>query len=670
MILWTASTAVFILFLFIKYCQYRGCQLPLDTTVTGNLAYTILHRASFESVALGVPNYMAVHLMPAIGLFSPLLLLWNDVFILAAAQTALLASVPAAVYLLTYRRSGSPLAAWSAFWLVFTSPFFFSLAGSNVALQVALPAVFLWGAYWFETGCLGAAAACGLLMLLTIEQTPVLFFGLGLYWLSSRRDERGRPRWAEGLAACALSLIVLGGELGLMAWLKSSCPHDGCRSGASFDQISATLTGVAWRALTEPLAVLRAVAWPLWKLKPLTSLLLSTGLVCLCAPLEMIPWAVNFAPHLLANPISFYHDLTSHYPAYVVGPLWWALAAGTAWAFARLSVKGQQAFVLIGALGVGALNLRVSPDILLADWSRTIADEVPALVAKIPPSASVWGQEYALPRLASRLYVKALPHDPGDSRFENGLFKPDYVLINRGWADTASPEIRDRLLAFLAHEGYAKIAEQLDGVLLKHPNAPLVGPEQRPAPLQLPEAGAGAAAFADYLRRNDDPSATTEMFRKAAEGGEPEAQIHLASRYERGEGAPRDEQAALKWWRAAANQGERHAQNRLGVYSRALGNASEAASWFSRAAAQADAEAEKNLGLCYLNGFGVTKDPVAAVDWLRRSADQGNPNAAYNLGVCYASGLGVAQDPRAAELWLGRAAQAGFPAAQKLLRGR
>jgi len=82
------------------------------------------------------------------------------------------------------------------------------------------------------------------------------------------------------------------------------------------------------------------------------------------------------------------------------------------------------------------------------------------------------------------------------------------------------------------------------------------------------------------------------------------------------------------------------------------------------AANQGDAIAQFNLGVRYINGNGVDKDPAAAVKWFRTAADQGLANAQFNLGVCYAEGLAVDQDAKEAVAWYEKAARQGHAMAQ------
>ena len=77
----------------------------------------------------------------------------------------------------------------------------------------------------------------------------------------------------------------------------------------------------------------------------------------------------------------------------------------------------------------------------------------------------------------------------------------------------------------------------------------------------------------------------------------------LGLMYFTGQGVPKDEEEAVRWFRLASNQGH--------------------------------AGAQANLGVMYSNGCGVLKDEEEAARWFRRAADQGDANAQYSLGVIY-----------------------------------
>ena len=107
-----------------------------------------------------------------------------------------------------------------------------------------------------------------------------------------------------------------------------------------------------------------------------------------------------------------------------------------------------------------------------------------------------------------------------------------------------------------------------------------------------------------------------QTLRKQAEAGYAISQIALGLRYASGDGVPKDDAEAFKWYRKAAEQGYAFAQFNLGLmYANGEGvpqDYAEAFKWYRKAAEQGDAIAQTNLGFMYLLGEGVPEDNVAA----------------------------------------------------------
>jgi hypothetical protein len=93
----------------------------------------------------------------------------------------------------------------------------------------------------------------------------------------------------------------------------------------------------------------------------------------------------------------------------------------------------------------------------------------------------------------------------------------------------------------------------------------------------------------------------------------------------------------------------------------------EAVKWYRKAAEQGHADAQVNLGECFMNGQGVAKDPVDAVKWYRKAAEQGLAIAQLSLGVCFNYGQGVAKNLTEAVEWYRKAAEQGDAVARKRL---
>jgi TPR repeat protein len=85
----------------------------------------------------------------------------------------------------------------------------------------------------------------------------------------------------------------------------------------------------------------------------------------------------------------------------------------------------------------------------------------------------------------------------------------------------------------------------------------------------------------------------------------------------------------------------------------------EAVRWFRKAAEQGDRDAQTNLGSLYLLGDRLPQDYSEALKWLRAAADQGHPLAQTKLGIMYEDGKGVPQDRVQAYMWFSLAAAQG-----------
>jgi hypothetical protein len=122
------------------------------------------------------------------------------------------------------------------------------------------------------------------------------------------------------------------------------------------------------------------------------------------------------------------------------------------------------------------------------------------------------------------------------------------------------------------------------------------------------------------------PAEISELQTKA-EAGDAIAQRNLGRAYREGDGVPKNEEVAVKWFREAANQG--------------------------------DAAAENDLGVAYRTGEGVARDKEEAARWYANAAKHGSPEGMFNLGVCYYNGDGVGSNEFTAYAWFLLAQDAG-----------
>lgn len=140
------------------------------------------------------------------------------------------------------------------------------------------------------------------------------------------------------------------------------------------------------------------------------------------------------------------------------------------------------------------------------------------------------------------------------------------------------------------------------------------------SPLTRADFNAGVQAYQD----GDFPTAFEE-FKRAADEGNPRAQLNVGVFYDKGLVVAQDRMQAAEWYRRAADAGV--------------------------------ALAQFNLGTLYFEGLGVEQDYTTALDWYSRAAFAGNGDAQFNLSVMYQDGLGTPVNYVDAHAWLQLAAR-------------
>ena len=120
---------------------------------------------------------------------------------------------------------------------------------------------------------------------------------------------------------------------------------------------------------------------------------------------------------------------------------------------------------------------------------------------------------------------------------------------------------------------------------------------------------------------------------------------------------------AVDWLRRAAEQGDVGGQRNLALcYYEGWGveqDQEAAARWYEKAAEQGDADAQDMLSWMKLLGGGCAQDYVAARTWAEKAAAQGRAGAMARLGDIHHNALGVPRDPALAAEWWERAAKLG-----------
>ena len=157
-----------------------------------------------------------------------------------------------------------------------------------------------------------------------------------------------------------------------------------------------------------------------------------------------------------------------------------------------------------------------------------------------------------------------------------------------------------------------------------------------------------------------------EWIRKAAEQDHAGAQYQLGIMYRDGVGVSNSESEAVKWLRLASSWGISKAQRDLDALLRKQLLASEDA--FIGNPELSNPESQFALGLMYVDGKGVDKDPATAAQWFLKAARQEHLEAQFKLGEMYKDGIGVETNTKEAKLWLSKAAGKGLEKASNALQ--
>ena len=167
-----------------------------------------------------------------------------------------------------------------------------------------------------------------------------------------------------------------------------------------------------------------------------------------------------------------------------------------------------------------------------------------------------------------------------------------------------------------------------------------------------------------------DTTGVAELETKAARGYVKQ-QLELAADYFAGRGVPKDLAQSAYWYRKAADQGNPAAQVYLGyMYTVGMGvpqDRAEAVRWYRRAGSAGYAEAEVNLAALYLRGDGVKLDIQEGLRLLKSAAEKRDGRADAYLGLASYMGLGGAVDHPAAEGWFKAGVKLHDPEAEFLL---
>ena len=210
---------------------------------------------------------------------------------------------------------------------------------------------------------------------------------------------------------------------------------------------------------------------------------------------------------------------------------------------------------------------------------------------------------------------QAMPERLVETFLDMGMFPPKIANATRSSPEVANPSFRLGSNALRADQRSGEVAWRSR-----------TGWQDRPV-----------ASLAD-----DSTDSVTSIIQRAAERGDPVAQVFLGDIYLHEFGVTKDLDLAMHWYRRAAEGGQVVAAISLGcIYAEGVAvdrDLSRAARWFRRGAERGDALAQYNLGVCYLLRDEGALGEEKAFKCFRAAAGIGHPPAQCQTGLMYATG--------------------------------
>lgn len=450
----------------LRLATFRQFQLTGDSGVIAQFAWNFAHGAGWSGSA-EPPSHLAYHFSVASPLLSPLFWIWPSAGALTLAQALAIGAVVPGVFLLARGHSRSPVVPWLAALLAFSHPLYQGLVQTIIEDSVYAPALFVWAVYFGESGRRLPALVFGALLLTTKEEAPLIFVGLGLYALWSRR-----LKWSTALLLIAGAVLVLSGEMRVIRQSRGSDVSAACTDHWSyFKGLGGSGEAVVRTALSRPWLVALQLVRPPEKIWTASRVILMAGGFPLLAGGALWVFLVPWLAHQLAFAESGFHQLNGFYAGFVCGPLLWAAVLGLCRAEKRIPAGRRHwlAAIALAAAGAGLAGSAgyYRSGLLPSSWETS----VPSALARIAPDSKVWCDSYLLPYAGLRRYVKKMPSFLPDCIFESQLFMPDDVLLSTYWARLADPAVVLRLTDFFKRSRFEVVFQEKDLILLHRAGA-------------------------------------------------------------------------------------------------------------------------------------------------------------------------------------------------------
>jgi uncharacterized membrane protein len=419
-VVYAAAAAYALLFVAAAVVHYESFHAAFtDLGGMAQAVWSTAHGHFLESTTMPGRQLtrLAGHVDPFLVLFVPLWWLWSSPLLLSVVQVLAVATGALPVYWLARKHLRSERAAvhFALAFLLFPATQFnaFTPTSGFHSVSIAIPLILF--AIWFlDENRLALFTVFALLAASTKEEIPIAVGCLGI-WYAAHTGRRGigATIFAVGLTLTLVDFLVI---------IPHFSPSGVDPFAARYAGVGTTPTGIVHRAVTDPMAIVHAVAtghkllYAVLLLGPFLGLWLRAPLLFLGA-----------VPDLVINLLSSKPGQTEIVYHWTAGIVPFTVAASVLGA-ARL--KRDPDAVSLGALVGAALIAVVSPItlVLIRGDLRAALPSNPTHVAKehaiamIPPRARVAASNQLATYVAGRRYVYLFPF---------ASKKADWLLVDR-----------------------------------------------------------------------------------------------------------------------------------------------------------------------------------------------------------------------------------------------
>jgi uncharacterized membrane protein len=387
----------------VVYLSYGGARLDMGDITQAVWSTAHGHFLRVTTVRGHEVLRLASHVDPFLVLFVPLWWIWSSPLLLLVVQAVAVASGALPVYWLARKHlQNERAAAHFAFaYLLFPATQFNALTVEAGPHPVSFAVPLLLFAIWFlDNDRLVPFAAMALLVATTKEEIPAAVGCLGI-WYALRRGHRlvGAVVCALGFGATLVNFLVI---------IPHYSPTGVNPFAGRYEQVGGTPSGILHKAVSDPLAIVHAVAtWH--KLLYLVLMLVPFLGLWLLEPLLVL----GAVPDLVVNLLSSKPDMTGFQFQYTAGIIPFLVAASILGA-ARL--RRDPARVSFYALAGAASFALFSPVYFAAGHFRQALPSNPVHAAKsqalamIPAAVPVSASNQLAGYLSERRYIYVFPY--------------------------------------------------------------------------------------------------------------------------------------------------------------------------------------------------------------------------------------------------------------------